>query len=378
MKKLLIATAALAMVAGTAQAQSSVSVYGNIDVGYTTQDNDAKGETGKNTGNDAIAWSNDSSSRLGFRGTEDLGGGLKASFTLETGLSGIGATSGAATTLGSRAQWIELSSNSGSARLGFQDTGHRMIVNGYDAASATNAIGNLNQKDSVLAGRFNGVTLSTAVMSGFQAAVQVAKNTQSADGKDDVDASGYGLMARYSAGKFSAAASYAVMDSDTPAVAASTTAPTTVTISSVAYPTSLVTAAADATQVETKVTAVGASYDLGVAKLMAVYGKVEAKDAKSTTGVSKTTSERDFTQVGVQVPMGKTTAFAQYTTGETQTGTGSAVGYKGDATGYTVGARYALSKRTYVYGIYGADEVDTAADKSTKRDQITFGMNHAF
>jgi predicted porin len=370
MKKLLIATAALAMVAGTAQAQSSVSVYGNIDVGFTTTDSDQKGTANGKSGADAIAWSNDSSSRLGFRGTEDLGGGLKASFVLETGLSGIGATSGAATTLGSRAQWIELSSASGSARLGFQDTASRMIVNGYDAASATNAIGNLNQKDSVLAGRFNGVTLSTAVMSGFQAGVQIAKNTTSADGKDDVDASGYGLMARYNAGKFSVAASYAVMDNDAAAVADSYKAKD-------ATNNELVAGTA-ASQVETKITSVGASYDLGAAKLMAVYGKVDGNDAKGTVGHSKGTTEREFTQVGVQVPMGKTTAFAQYTTGETQTGTGSAVGYKGDVTGYTVGARYALSKRTYAYGIYGADETDTAAGKSTKRDQITFGMNHAF
>jgi predicted porin len=370
MKKSLLALAALSAFATAAQAQSSVSVYGNIDVGFTTSDSEAKGDTGKNTGNDAIAWSNDSSSRLGFKGTEDLGGGLKASFALETGLSGIGATSGAATTLGSRAQWIELSSASGSARLGFQDTAHRMIVNGYDAASATNAIGNLNQKDSVLAGRFNGVTLSTAVMSGFQAAAQIAKNTQSADGKDDVDASGYGLMASYKAGKFSAAASYAVMDADAAAVAA--------TYKAIAGDKTEEVAGTAATQVETKVTAVGASYDLGVAKLMATYGQVEAKDAKSTTGVSKTTSERDYTQVGVQVPMGKTTAFAQYSTGSLKTGTGTAVGYDGDVTGYTVGARYALSKRTYAYAIYGADETDTAANKSTKRDQVTFGMNHAF
>jgi predicted porin len=291
---------------------------------------------------------------------------------LETGLSGIGATSGAATTLGSRAQWIELSSKSGSARLGFQDTASRMIVNGYDAASATNVIGNLAQKDATyLASRFNGVTLSTAEMSGFQAGVQIAKNTTSADATDDVDASGYGLMASYKAGKFSAAASYAVMDNDAAAVDAVYKG--TSTSANV-----LVTAGVAASQVESKITAVGASYDLGAAKLMAVYAKVDANDAKGTKGHSKATTEREFTQVGVQVPMGKTTAFAQYTTGESQTGTGSAVGYNGDVTGYTVGARYAFSKRTSAYAIYGSDDRDTAANTSTVIKQITFGMNHAF
>jgi predicted porin len=84
MKKSLLSLAVLAAfsVAGTAHAQSNVQVYGLIDAGvdYTTNTNAAKDSQvrvisgGKNT------------SRWGFRGTEDLGGGLKALFNLEGGI----------------------------------------------------------------------------------------------------------------------------------------------------------------------------------------------------------------------------------------------------------------------------------------------------
>ena len=87
MKKLLIASAALAMVAGTAQAQSSVTVYGLIDMGYTATENSSTTSAGATTtkkqsttgnGDGALA-----TSRFGVRGSEDLGAGRKANFVLE-------------------------------------------------------------------------------------------------------------------------------------------------------------------------------------------------------------------------------------------------------------------------------------------------------
>ena len=90
MKKSLLAIAAMTAFAGAAQAQSSVTVYGILDVGYvggnsrvgssanTTQTNG----TVKNTANE-FGQSAEQTSRLGFKGTEDLGGGLSAFFTAE-------------------------------------------------------------------------------------------------------------------------------------------------------------------------------------------------------------------------------------------------------------------------------------------------------
>lgn len=78
MKKQLIALAALALVSGMASAQSSVTVYGNIDVGLLTQNNVPAGGSTTTMANGGIA-----PSIWGFRGSEDLGDGLKANFNLE-------------------------------------------------------------------------------------------------------------------------------------------------------------------------------------------------------------------------------------------------------------------------------------------------------
>ncbi|MDY7576928.1 porin [Herbaspirillum sp. RTI4] len=87
MKKSMLALAVLGAFAGAAQAQSSVTIYGIVDTGVTYT-NRAVDSTGTNTGskfgvNSGIL----SGSRIGFKGNEDLGGGLKAVFQLESGFS---------------------------------------------------------------------------------------------------------------------------------------------------------------------------------------------------------------------------------------------------------------------------------------------------
>jgi len=84
MKKSLIALAALA--ATSAFAQSSVTMYGNFDVGYGDHKTTSRDGTAftKTAGVMDGSWAG---SRLGFRGTEDLGGGLKANFLIEQGIN---------------------------------------------------------------------------------------------------------------------------------------------------------------------------------------------------------------------------------------------------------------------------------------------------
>lgn len=79
MNKRLIALAALTLVSGMAAAQSSVTVYGNVDVGVLTQNHPTIAGGSKTT----MANGGISPSIWGFRGSEDLGGGLKANFNLE-------------------------------------------------------------------------------------------------------------------------------------------------------------------------------------------------------------------------------------------------------------------------------------------------------
>jgi predicted porin len=88
MKKSLLALAAMGAFAGAAQAQSSVTVYGIFDGGYNGRAVDTKSTaaaTATVVSNSDMSGNQAASSRLGFRGVEDLGGGLRATFNLEFG-----------------------------------------------------------------------------------------------------------------------------------------------------------------------------------------------------------------------------------------------------------------------------------------------------
>ena len=79
MKKSLLALAVLTAVSGAASAQSSVTLYGKVDLGLVL-------DSGNNAGKSVRVSSGvTGGSRIGFKGVEDLGGGMKAAFQLETG-----------------------------------------------------------------------------------------------------------------------------------------------------------------------------------------------------------------------------------------------------------------------------------------------------
>ena len=79
MKKSLLALAVLTAVTGAASAQSSVTLYGKVDLGLVLDSGNANGKSIR------IASGVTGGSRIGFKGVEDLGGGMKAAFQLETG-----------------------------------------------------------------------------------------------------------------------------------------------------------------------------------------------------------------------------------------------------------------------------------------------------
>ncbi|RIX78573.1 porin [Acidovorax cavernicola] len=128
MKKSLVALAALA-VAGVASAQSSVTLFGVVDAsisGYSSTSRDLNGATFLNpfylnkgsvkASRRELANSGYNSSRLGFRGTEDLGGGLAASFWLEAPIKNDDGSEGVATF--ARRSTVSLSGGFGEIRLG--------------------------------------------------------------------------------------------------------------------------------------------------------------------------------------------------------------------------------------------------------------------
>ncbi len=120
MQKKIIALAIAGLASSAAFAQSNVTIYGIADAGYMYSS--GEGTTGRSTSLSGIQSGLLSGSRLGFKGSEDLGGGLSAVFTLEYSLSndvnaGIGNTGG----LNSRQTFVGLSSASwGQVSLGRQ------------------------------------------------------------------------------------------------------------------------------------------------------------------------------------------------------------------------------------------------------------------
>jgi predicted porin len=84
MKKSLLALAVFGAFVGAAQAQSNVTLYGVVDVGFV-HDSGAVGGSTAGLVKTRISSGVESGSRLGVRGVEDLGNGLKAKFVAETG-----------------------------------------------------------------------------------------------------------------------------------------------------------------------------------------------------------------------------------------------------------------------------------------------------
>ena len=114
MKKSLLALVALGAFAGAAHAQSSVTLYGIIDEGLLFNNN-AGGKHLYSLGSGVMQ-----GSRFGLRGTEDLGGGLKAIFTLENGFDVNSGKLGQGGLMFGRQAYVGLSSQYGTVTLGRQ------------------------------------------------------------------------------------------------------------------------------------------------------------------------------------------------------------------------------------------------------------------
>ena len=138
MKKTLIALAVLAA-SGAAMAQSSVTIYGVLDVGVGKVKG---GKWGINNGegyslpasgsiNPAAKDGFNSTSVIGFRGTEDLGGGLKANFNLQTG--GFDLSTGGTALAFSRESWVGLESSvAGAIQFGRSSSLGAKVLGAYD------------------------------------------------------------------------------------------------------------------------------------------------------------------------------------------------------------------------------------------------------
>ena len=382
MKKLLIATAALAMVAGTAQAQSSVTVYGIIDTGYNSLENTnsagTKVERSRIIAGDAGAGGEAATSRLGFRGSEDLGGGLKANFIIETG---IGAST---TVVGDRAFWAGLEdAKLGELRIGRQDTFGRTVWLANDQLAAANVVGNLAHSNAgttidgtpapfaaasaadssntsvgshtarlisanYLSPRKNGVQLSVGVMQ---------DNTEQTGTAKVETGNGSQVGLNYVAGKLTAGIAY---------LEAKTTANTSAGVLN--------------SSLKTKETVGAASYNLGFARVAYIYNKRDINQGVPTNGtVGPVTgqAERESHSFSASVPMGaKLVGRVGYGFGEYKGGASNS--YNGDLKGMQAALNYNLSKRTMAYAIYGDESREISATTKAKAKEYSVGVRHSF
>ncbi|MFZ6647004.1 porin [Undibacterium sp. TJN25] len=122
--------------ANAAVAQSNITIYGVADTFVTNI---------RATGTPSVTRMDSSgfyASRIGFRGTEDMGDGLKSNFVLESGINVEDGTQADANRFFNRQSWVGLSNSWGEFRLGRQNTPQFTMLGKFDAFSgATQASG---------------------------------------------------------------------------------------------------------------------------------------------------------------------------------------------------------------------------------------------
>jgi predicted porin len=161
MKKTLLSLLLLGS-AAAAYAQTSVSVYGILDMGIA---NENKGDPGGSvTRMDSGIWSG---SRLGFTGTEDLGGGLAANFKIENGFSADTGAAAQGGLLFGRQAWVGLSGSFGGVKLGRQLNPIFVALDSIDPFS-TGLAGDSSRWFPAYGFRVNNtINYSTPTMKGF-------------------------------------------------------------------------------------------------------------------------------------------------------------------------------------------------------------------
>ena len=329
MKKSLLALAALGAFAGAASAQSSVTMFGIVDLNVMTVNNNDRTYS---MGTDGMA-----SSRLGFRGVEDLGGGMKASFWLEMGLApdtgknaGVWGNGGADNQLFfNRRSTVSLSNNWGELRLGRDYVPTFWNWTQFDpfgtqgVGSSTNiALG--NDLQAALAGSTFGTLVRANNMVSY--VLPAGTSGQGLYGQLSVAAGEgangnkyWGGRIGYAAGPFDVAAAYGETSE-------LLTGPNT--------------------DVDLSAWNVAGSWNFGFMKLAGFYGRMEADGHIAGVGAS---AGRNNWFVGVSAPFGQWNLKASY--GDSD---GTAALSEVDGTQWAIGVDYNLSKRTALYANWGS------------------------
>jgi predicted porin len=310
-KKTAVAAAAL-LTAFAAQAQ--VNVYGNIDLFVGSIKAPILEITKAQT---EVRSDVATGSFIGFKGQEDLGGGLKAFFKLESAINAdTGAVSG---NFWGRTSELGLTGGFGTVQLGNSLSLGFLANNSFNPFNAT-GLANTSQTLNGHGAWANSVTYTTPIMSGFSAAAQLQfKETSTAGAKDN-----YGLQLNYGAGPMALGFTY----SD------------------------------EASQTMSR-WQLGGSYDFGVLKGFAQYGQ-NKQDGNSV--------KQKFFQIGAAVPV---TASDAVVASFSNSKAGSE-----KARDFTVAYDHSMSKRTGVY--VAAKNVYSNWTEPKSGTSFGVGVRHSF
>jgi len=398
MKKSLLAVAALGAFASAAQAQSSVTVYGIIDASFSSVSSStpttASGGVNKRT-TTKFGDSQEQSSRLGFKGQEDLGGGLSAFFTVETGLTN---TSSQFSTVNNRQSFVGLGKKGlGNAAIGTQYTQLHNAFAATDPGQNNNTVGNVVRPVSGTDGgqssassaytisTTNTLTAQSDSFAGFKIngaltqngvdATQRANNTTVVTNGGNTNFTGYSLSANYTWQKLFVTAAYQSFK-----IEANNTA-TAVTAATVGSPGTTWSEASLPNTTDTQWYA-GGTYDFGILKAYANYINRKATSTLDSNNFASRTAQ----QIGVRSYITPTIE------GWASGGTGRYDAYGTDSptvnfNGWQLGSNYWLSKRTNLYAIYGKTQTSSSsgtvasqanATSGAKASSYALGLRHTF
>lgn len=302
MKKTLLALAVLASFAGVASAQSNVTVYGLVDAGITRETGAVGGSITK------LATGVQSGNRLGFKGTEDLGGGLKANFQIENGFDlDTGMTRQGGRLFGRQA-FVGLSGNFGAVNLGRQYNPIFLSLDSIDPFG-TGLPGQTNNLFSVGNVRTdNAVTYSSVPTGGFtfNAMYGAGEKTTSNSSNRTI-----GLSGEYANGPLLVTLSYDKLNPETGVVASE----------------------------GHKVTLLGGTYNFGPVIAHAAF-ETEKGDGASTADY------RNY-MIGATVPVGPGSFMASFVKKNDRLANAQRGAHQ-----LAVGYLYSLSKRTNLYTSY--------------------------
>lgn len=332
MQQKLISLAIAGLVSTSAFAQSNVTIYGLVDYGYAYR---FDGRNLTNVGptpnsasqlNSGQAFSN----RIGFKGIEDLGNGLKALFVLEQGFNLDTGTEQVNGLAFARQSYVGLSGNFGSVIGGRMYTPYYNFMTSLDpfVNGTVGRYSNAFTLAPTVSGssltnplRFdNAVAYTSPSFGGFSVTAAFSNNVvgQEASASNAANNTAYALFGQYADGPIYVGTNYHYIAGGSNPV--------------------------DSVINDVQNFSLGGSYDFKVAKIMALWGWNEIDYAGVMSNVSNATLNNYM--IGATVPFGKWTGKATYVYSDGNKSAG------GDAQQLAVGLDYNLSKRTTVYTAY--------------------------